>query len=148
MVVARGPTGTQGLTGGVAAEALLRQAAVEQAVVVTGHGHDAGTHADRVTGQGVRVAVAVKALMVLAHDARHAVQLGQWHQRGLTVQRVLAVARQLVAAVGGDGLAQHRVSEADLADVVQQRGQEHILLRPAVELQVGCHALGQQRDAA
>jgi hypothetical protein len=74
---------------------------------------------------------------VRAHDRGGAAQFAQRHEQPLDAHGVLADGERRFAGYLAHGYRQQRVGKADLADLVQQRGDEHFLRRLAVEAHLG-----------
>ena len=92
--------------------------AVERVPGVAGE-DDARRERDRVADEPVRVAVAVPALVLVAHGAGDGLQAGDGREDALADHRVLAHEHPL-RGVERAGLVEERVGDADLADVVEQ----------------------------
>ena len=87
-------------------------------VVTVDHAHGAGKQRDRLAGQAVGVALAVEALVVVAHALNELCVKQRTHDLGADAGMLT---NELPLLRGqGAGLEQHAVRYADLADVVQE----------------------------
>jgi hypothetical protein len=98
-----------------------------QVVVIAGQRQDACAERNVQARQAIGKALAVKAFLVRAHERRRLAQVIERHQQLLAARRVAFVLVQLVAVHHRHRQVQQVVGKADLADVVQQAGDEHLL---------------------
>jgi hypothetical protein len=119
------------------AQMALHHRALLQVVIVRRQRQDARAQRDRQPGQAVREAVAVEAFQLAAQDGGAAAQIFQRHQQFPGAHRVLAEQGQRLAAQHGQRRLQQLVGKADLADVVQQPGDENLLALARVQFHAG-----------
>ena len=85
--------------------------------------------------------------MVAAHEGAGLAQVFEAHQGGLSADRVFAQQAQFVAAHVGHRFGEQFVGQADLADVVEQGGEHHVLHVAGGEAQFDGDLAGQVGNA-
>ena len=122
---------------------MQRESAGLQRIIFVGHGQDTGTEWNHQTAQLTRIAAAIHTFMVMKNDARGLHQLRDAQQQLLPFDRMPHDFQFFSRRQRIKGTLEQLVGQPDLADVVQQAGQQYIpllgLIQPEALGQLPCH---------